>query len=71
MWGPVVGTRHDSYILAQSELMQNLSTLNSEGGAPFYLYGDPAYGSSNYLICPYSAASAGELTPQIADFNSE
>ncbi|CAN0383785.1 unnamed protein product [Pylaiella littoralis] len=29
LWGPVVGTRHDSYLLEQSGLLQKLSTLNS------------------------------------------
>ena len=69
LWGPVVGTRHDNYILAQSGLMQKLSMLNSPSGQPYYLYGDPAYGLSNHLVCPFSAASVGPLTPEMADFN--
>ncbi|CAB1114398.1 unnamed protein product [Ectocarpus sp. CCAP 1310/34] len=36
---------------------------------PYYLYGDPAYGISNHLICPFSASSVGPLTPEMADFN--
>lgn len=69
LWGPVAGTRHDNYILAQSGLMQKLAMLNSPSGQPYYLYGDPAYGLSNHLICPFSASSVGPLTPEMADFN--
>ncbi len=68
LWGPVAGTRHDNYILEQSGLLQKLAQL-SGGGHPFYLYGDPAYGLSNNLVCPFSAASFGPLTPAMADFN--
>ncbi|CBJ33621.1 conserved unknown protein [Ectocarpus siliculosus] len=69
LWGPVAGTRHDSFILAQSGLMEKLSMLNSPTGHPFCLYGDPAYGLSNHLVCPLSASSVGPLTPEMADFN--
>ncbi|CAB1104801.1 unnamed protein product [Ectocarpus sp. CCAP 1310/34] len=70
MWGPVLGTRHDSYLLAQSGLMQKLAThFNSPSGHPYCLYGDPAYGLSDHLACPFSASSHGPLTPDMADFN--
>ncbi|CAB1110587.1 unnamed protein product [Ectocarpus sp. CCAP 1310/34] len=69
LWGPVAGTRHDSFILAQSGLMEKLSMLNSPTGHPYCLYGDPAYGLSNHLVCPFSASSVGPLTPEMADFN--
>ncbi|CAB1101452.1 unnamed protein product [Ectocarpus sp. CCAP 1310/34] len=65
----VAGTRHDSFILAQSGLMEKLSMLNSPTGHPYCLYGDPAYGLSNHLVCPFSASSVGPLTPEMADFN--
>ncbi|CAB1110273.1 unnamed protein product [Ectocarpus sp. CCAP 1310/34] len=29
LWGPVAGTRHDSFILAQSGLMEELSMLRA------------------------------------------
>ena len=69
LWGPVSGTRHDNYMLAQSGLMQKLPTLISPSGHPYCLYGDPAYGLSNHLVCPFSAASVGPLSPEMADFN--
>lgn len=70
LWGPVVGTRHDNYVLAQSGLMEKLAQLNSPSGHPYCLYGDPAYGISNHLICPFSAASVGGvLSPAMIDFN--
>ena len=50
LWGPVSGTRHDNYMLAQSGLMQKLPTLISPSGHPYCLYGDPAYGLSNHLV---------------------
>ncbi|CAM9544747.1 unnamed protein product [Pylaiella littoralis] len=67
LWGPVVGTPHDSYWLEQSGLLQKLSTLNSPSGHPYYLYGDPAYGMRNHLLCPYNAAVDGPLTPEMVD----
>ncbi|CAB1112388.1 unnamed protein product [Ectocarpus sp. CCAP 1310/34] len=70
LWGLVLGTRHDSYLLAQSGLMQKLAAhFNSPSGRPYCLYGDPAYGLSDHLVCPFSAASYGPLTPEMADFN--
>ena len=69
LWGPVSGTRHDNYMLAQSGLMPKLATLISPSGHPYCLYGDPAYGLSNHLVCPFSAASVGPLSPEMADFN--
>lgn len=67
-FGPVVGTRHGSYILEQSAVMHKLYMLNSPSGHPYQLYRDPAYGMYNPLVCPYSAASVGPLTPQMANF---
>ncbi|CAB1107600.1 unnamed protein product [Ectocarpus sp. CCAP 1310/34] len=49
--------------------MEKLSMLNSPTGHPYCLYGDPAYGLSNHLVCPFSASSVGPLTPEMADFN--
>lgn len=49
--------------------MQKLTELNSPSGHPYCLYGDPAYGISNYLISPFSAASSGPLTAGMMDFN--
>ena len=69
LWGPVSGTRHDNCMLAQSGLMQKLATLISPSGHPYCLYGDPAYALSNHLLYPYSAASVGPLSPEMADFN--
>ena len=70
LWGPVLGTRHDNYLLAQSGLMQKVAMhFNSPSGHPYCLYGDPAYGLSDHLICPYSSVTHGLLTPEMADFN--
>ena len=70
LWGPILGTRHDNYLLAQSGLMQKVAMhFNSPSGHPYCLYGDPAYGLSYHLICPYSAVTRGLLTPEMAEFN--
>ena len=40
MWGPVLGTRHDNYLLAQSGLMHKLALhFNSPSGHPYCLPG--------------------------------
>ncbi|CAB1111202.1 unnamed protein product [Ectocarpus sp. CCAP 1310/34] len=36
---------------------------------PYCLYGEPANGLSNHLVCPVNSSSVGPLTPEMADFN--
>lgn len=68
--GPELGTRHDAHLLAESGLLQMVEghMLNADGD-PYVLYGDPAYGMSLYLNCPYSAESFGPLTAAMMEFN--
>ena len=68
LWGPMNGRRHDSYMLRESNLLQQLSEFmppNLE--IVYYLYGDPAYPQSRYLIGGYRYPVPG--TPQAA-FNT-
>jgi len=50
LFGPVPGSRHDSFMLGQSGLLWQLSNLMPEGTPLFSLYGDPAYPQSNYIF---------------------
>ena len=81
MYGPIMGNRHDAYMLAKSRLLHQLEAFMPpeqppEGGeannhpvAPIYsLYGDPAYPQSHYLFGGYRNPRAG--TPQ-AQWNTE
>jgi len=52
-YGPVEGRRHDSTVLSMSKLYDVLEahpTNLFEGRA---IYGDPAYGCSRYMVCPF------------------
>ena len=71
MWGPVLGKRHDNYLLAQFEPMHKLDAhFNSPPGPPYCLYGDQAYGLSDHHICPLSTVTHGPLTPEMVDINN-
>ena len=61
LYGPVAGKRHDSCMLAESGLLNQLENLNDEAGNPFSLHGDPAYPIRAHLLCPFRKA---RITPQ-------
>ncbi|CAB1099315.1 unnamed protein product [Ectocarpus sp. CCAP 1310/34] len=70
LYGAEVGTRQDGYLLAQSTLHEKLQThMNSPSGHPYCLYGDPAYGQTDHIQCPFSASVNGPLTPAMRNFN--
>ena len=43
--------------------------MKSASGDPYTLYGDPAYGMSTHLNCPYSAETYGRLTAVMIEFH--
>jgi nuclease HARBI1 len=49
LYGPIAGSRHDSYMLSCSGLLPQLRALMPAGGPIYSLYGDPAYPMSAYL----------------------
>jgi nuclease HARBI1 len=63
LFGPIAGSRHDSYMLSESNLLQQLAQLMPEGQADtiYALYGDPAYPQSAYLIGGVAGAAAGSV----------
>ena len=68
LFGPVEGSRHDSYLLHESKLLERLEGIaETMTGAPLCLYGDLAYGITRFLISPFQGAS---LAPQQRDFNA-
>lgn len=67
LYGAIVGRRSDSYMLARSQLLTRMATLCARAGAPFYLYGDPAYPLSLYVLRGYK----GAMTPQQQWFSTE
>ncbi|OXA55035.1 hypothetical protein Fcan01_10212 [Folsomia candida] len=64
LYGPVSGRRHDSYMLAESNLMWNLQ--NHLGAENLHLYGDKGYALQQHLITPYQG---NDLPPQHRQFN--
>ena len=68
--GPELGTRHDVHLLHESGvLLQCQQHMNSASGDPYILYGDPAYGMTTHLNCPYSTETYGPLTAAMIEFN--
>jgi hypothetical protein len=56
LFGPIPGARHDSYMLAESGLLQQLSVMmprNQPNVQIYSLYGDPAYPQSQYIVGGY------------------
>jgi hypothetical protein len=52
LYGPIPGARHDSFMLAESGLLTQLSQImprNQPGVDVYALYGDPAYPQSRYI----------------------
>ena len=79
MFGPITGKRHDSFMLAKSELIPKLrefmpeederrQTANNEHNDVFSLYGDPAYPQSIIIFGGYRNPQQG--LPQ-AQWNTE
>ena len=62
LFGPVEGRRHDSGMLADSELLRELMLHSfSPNGTPLCIYGDPAYPLRVHLQAGFKGA---QLTPQ-------
>jgi len=51
-YGPVLGRRTDGFMLAQSNLLNRMHTLQI-GGVQYVVYGDPAYALSRYIVRAY------------------
>lgn len=64
MFGPIEGCRHDSYMLAESKLMD---VLSQDTFSDYTLYGDPAYPITPQLLVGYR----GDFNAQEARFNKE
>ena len=67
LYGPVEGKRHDSGMLADSALLNNLQIhSHSPNGRVLCIYGDPAYPLRQHLQAPFKGA---RLTPQQIAWN--
>lgn len=54
MTGPWVGRRHDARMLGESGLCEELELwAHAADGRPMRLYGDPAYGQTTFILCPF------------------
>ena len=66
LFGPIEGKRHDSFMLGESGLQEQLRNIRKPNGEPYVLYGDPAYGVTNNIIAPFRGA---DLTAPQKHFN--
>jgi hypothetical protein len=62
-FGPIPGARHDSYMLAKSQLLpQSEDIMPREPGVEvFASYGDPAYPQSRYIVGGYRNADPNSV----------
>jgi hypothetical protein len=68
MFGPINGSRHDSYMLSVSGLLVQLRDMMPlEDGTIYCLYGDPAYPINDYIFGGYRNAPEGS---EQAEFNT-
>ena len=68
MYGPIEGRRHDSALLAESGLMNELQGLVQQNGEPYCIYGDLAYPLRETLMTPFKGAN---LTAEEQQFNRD
>lgn len=66
LYGPVEGSKHDSTLLRQSNILDTISNFTAADGTPLMIYGDKAYPISPNLITPFRGMG---ITPQEAHFN--
>ena len=59
--GPYEGRRHDSFMLADSGLLQQLQQHAWHNQQPLCIYGDPAYPLSVHLQSPFRGANLNPL----------
>jgi hypothetical protein len=63
LYGPINGNRHDSYMLAQSELLPKLRLMMPPlpGRRVYSLYGDPAYPQTLYIFGGFRNPAPGTV----------
>ena len=68
LYGPIEGKRHDSTMLAESRLLDQMQLhCNDANGHPFCVYGDAAYPLRENLQKPFQGA---KLNDQHKEFNT-
>lgn len=71
LYGPIEGCRHDSGMLAESHLLDDLERVAfSPAGDILCIYGDPAYPLRPHLMCPYRVGEVPVVTANMKAFNT-
>ena len=67
LFGPIPASRHDSFMLAESGLLFQLSDMFPlEDGCTYCIYGDPAYPTNDYIFGGFRQPADGSSQQ---DFN--
>ena len=61
MFGPIAGSHHDSYLLAESKILVKLAIKLEKDGCQFNLYGDKAYAFLDNVMSPFLGDNLIEL----------
>jgi hypothetical protein len=59
LFGPEPGRRHDSGMLHDSNILTVFQQYCDEHSARFVIYGDPAYGTQEFLVSPFRQPRSG------------
>ena len=57
----VVGRRGDGYLLHRSRFLRRMARLVANEGSPYYVYGDPAYALTRYILRGHKGAMSAQL----------
>ena len=68
MFGPIEGKRHDAFMLGVSGLAEKLGRFQRPNGAPYIIYGDPAYGLTRNILAPFRGV---RLTDDQQEFKTD
>ena len=61
LWGPMNGNRHDSHMLRESNLLNQLVDLNLVKGGVYGLYEDPTYPQCQYIFSGFNNIGANNI----------
>ena len=68
LMGPFEGRRHDSFMLHESDTVNDLNAIQGNNGEHVCIYGDPAYPLQDCLMKPFPTVN---INPEQEEFNKD
>ena len=70
-FGPICGSRHDSFLLRESGILDIMEELCNKLGKDYVLFGDSAYPRARFIWAMYKDAGASAMPAWQAAFNAD